>query len=569
MAISRTPQTILSQFNQSTPFDGLNQQIANELNPKPIPTPAEWAKQTFPDITLTSNQHEFLKAISEHSKVAVRSCHDSGKSFGAAIVAGWWLATHPIGTARVITTAPTQMQVKGILWVEINQLKAMANNTTNLAAQTTTGTNNNPLPGRTNQTEWWLGSYLAGVGRKPSDYNPTAFQGLHARYMLIIIDEASGVPTQIIEAVETLATNQHAKILMIGNPDDPTSMFAAIHANPASYGYHTIKIAAWDTPNFTSEHEHLPAALTESLLSPNWVEQRRTRWGVDHPFWQSKVEAEFPQIDQASIIKLSDLITARVPFNERDQSHNRETSQSAEITTSITLANTQPCLGVDVAGSEAGDETVIRLIVAPNTPTTEWRLRSSDANVVAQKIVEVAIITKPLQIIIDSIGVGFGIVGLVKTLLAIALGNPADQAASMASGMPEIIGFNAAESANNHKTYGNSRAELWWHARELFAKHAIDMSRAENRDELEAQLVAPRYYITKGRIFVESKADLKKRIGRSPDNADAFLMALLSNMHSRVITIAPTPQMRLVDRHATSTLVLRGGINSSRLVRQR
>ena len=48
---------------------------------------------------------------------------------------------------------------------------------------------------------------LVAYGRKPADYDPAAFQGIHARYVLVIIDEAGGVPKSIFDAVDALATN--------------------------------------------------------------------------------------------------------------------------------------------------------------------------------------------------------------------------------------------------------------------------------------------------------------------------------------------------------------------------
>src|SRR6516164_2927713 len=102
--------------------------------------PVGWASDL--DVLLWSKQQEIMLALEAHDRVAVRSCHDSGKSFVAAVIAARWLDTHPHGQARVITTAPTMTQVRGILWVEINQLHERAS-----------------LPGRVNQTEWWIGSY--------------------------------------------------------------------------------------------------------------------------------------------------------------------------------------------------------------------------------------------------------------------------------------------------------------------------------------------------------------------------------------------------------------------------
>jgi hypothetical protein len=434
-----------------------------------------------------------------------------------------------MGTARVITTAPTNTQVRGILWVEINQLHA-----------------NYDLPGRVNQTEWWMGSYLAGIGRKPADYNPAAFQGLHARYPLIIVDEASGVPRTIMDAIETLATNVNAKILMIGNPDDPTSLFAEIHADPDKFSYHTIKISAWDTPNFTDEP--VTDLLKEVLLSKQWVEQRRKAWGIDHPFWLSKVEAEFPSIDTNSIIKIHDVIAARVPFAERP-----ETPSDIGATDTLSHADQgswdEPMsvvCGVDVAGSEDGDETVVRLIhTSPQTsavkPMTEWRIRTADPELLANFIVNCITLAKtsaPMRVIIDSIGVGFGIIGSVRAHPQLPKG-------------VAVEGFNGAQSPEDKEQYGNARAELWWGARLLFQNGKIDTSNADNLEQLEAQLVEPRYKIVKGKIYVESKDEINKRLGRSPDNADAFMYALYSTLSSGIIKIAPPPMQPVAQQNQT------------------
>ncbi len=509
--------------------------------------PQGWASLALPHITFWSKQLEIMQAIEDHARVAVRACHDSSKSFTASVVAARWLDTHPIGQARVITTAPTATQVRGILWVEINQLHNHPKTT---------------FPGRVNQTEWWIGSYLAGIGRKPADYNPAAFQGLHARYPLIIIDEASGVPSQIIDAVETLATNINAKILMIGNPDDPTSLFADIHRTPLKYGYHTIKISAWDTPNFTDEP--VSELLSEVLLSKEWVEQRRLAWGTDHPFWLSKIEAEFPSIDIQSTIKLADVVAARIPFDERlatpattplpDPNDPSNVSTVAAAASPATTGITENeivlpgietvVLGVDVAGSETGDETIVRQIaISPTNEQVrilgEWRTRSGDPEKVAEFIANVALLIRPTKINVDSIGVGWGIIGLVRTLLRTQETRTPNYKA------PVIDGFNASSRSNQPQVYGNQRAEVWWETRLLFQKGKIDSSQAENRDILEGQLITPRYQIQGGKIFVESKPEVKQRLTRSPDNADAFMYAVWEAINHYVMTITAPPQSAL------------------------
>jgi len=453
----------------------------------------------------------------------------------------------------LVTTAPTSVQVKGILWVELNKHfnsdnAGAANSSDPIPA----------LPGRTNQTEWWIGTYLAGVGRKPSDYNPAGMQGLHAEHMLIIVDEAAGVTANLVDAVETLATNDNASILMIGNPDDPQSQFARIHGDPEKYGYHTIRITAADTPNFTDEHKSLPRALTQSLLSPRWVREREKAWGLNHPFYIAKVLAEFPSDTENQIAITHDIVAARVPFRERAATigtvvgvayattASAATPHSDKPTTRLTVA-----LGVDVAGSEHGDETVIREVRQTTighglgmsqtiVVGREWRVRTKEPSEIASLATLAQTQSKATIIAVDTVGIGWG----VRALIADAMKQGNNQSKAT------VVGINAAQMADNKELYANKRAEMWWAtARDLFSSGRIDTSAAPNLEELEAQLLSARYKIVKGKIQVELKDDIRKRLGRSPDNADAFLLACAPLLERHTLTLVTTPQTQVAERH--------------------
>jgi hypothetical protein len=88
------------------------------------------------------------------------------------------------------------------------------------------------LPGRiTLDDEWYMGpggKELVAFGHKPADHDQSAFQRIRALSPLILVDEACGVPKLIFDAVDALATNSNARVLPIGNPDDPASHFAQI-----------------------------------------------------------------------------------------------------------------------------------------------------------------------------------------------------------------------------------------------------------------------------------------------------------------------------------------------------
>ena len=215
--------------------------VLKSLFPEPAPyldSAADWIRDVLHE-EIWSKQEEICNSVVENRYTAVKACHGPGKSFIASRIVCWWLNIHPLGDAFAVTTAPSWPQVQAILWREIRRAWRIGK-----------------LPGRiTLECQWYRGEgrsdeELIAMGRKPADYNEQAFQGLHARHILIVLDEACGIPEVLWTAVMTLMTNDNARVLAIGNPDDPGSLFAK-YCKPGS-GWNVITIPAFDTPNFTA-----------------------------------------------------------------------------------------------------------------------------------------------------------------------------------------------------------------------------------------------------------------------------------------------------------------------------
>lgn len=116
----------------------------------------------------------------------------------------------------------------------------------------------------------------------------------------------------------------------------------------------------------------------------------------------------------------------------------------------------------------------------------------------------------------DSIGIGHGMVGRLREL------------GENGSHDAKIVGVNVAETSRDPTKYLRQRSEIWWMGRQLAEDRRMDLSGLEerDRDRLINQLVAPHYKLdSAGRIQVESKDDTRERINRSPDDADALLLA--------------------------------------------
>lgn len=423
---------------------------------------------------LWSKQRQIAQAVADHRAVAVKSCHGVGKSFLAARLICWWIDTHRPGEAFVVSTAPSNPQVEAILWREINKAAAKADP---------------PFPGRVLVKEWKIGNELVGYGRKPADTDVHGFQGIHAPYVLVVLDEACGIPDQLWVATMAITTNENCRILAIGNPDDPTSHFARV-CEPGS-PWHVIRIAAADSPNFTGEE--VPPALAASLVGQPYLDMMAYEVGEGSPLWMSKVDGEFPADASDGVIPASAIARCRhAPLDG--------------------VPGDDVQLGVDVGGSEGGDRTVIRERRGRRAGRV-WRMQSSKSEDVAAEICARIVETGAGLVAVDSVGIGWGVAGHLSAMR---------RAGAHGAVISKV---NVGSAPANKKRFPKLRDELWWEVgRGLSERHDWDLSAIDDRTA--ADLAAPRWAPDPaGRIKVEPKADTKKRLGRSPDDADALLLA--------------------------------------------
>ena len=420
-----------------------------------------------------SKQCEVAESVLENRKTAVPSAHETGKSWLAARIVAWWLAVHKAGEAFAVTTAPTAPQVKAILWREINRAHKAGN-----------------LPGRTNLTEWYINGEIVAFGRKPADTDPAAFQGIHARYVLVVLDEACGIPEELWTAANSLVANDNGRILAIGNPDDPGSYFARV-CQPDT-GWNVIPIDALASPNFTGEA--VPDTLREVLVGPIYEAEMRAEFGEEGATYISKVRGRFPSDAPDGVIPLS--------WIRRCQNIDPETYAPDDL---LPVE-----LGVDVGAG--GDETNIRERRGVLVGRVE-RHKTPDPEVASGHVVRMIQETGATRVKVDVIGIGWGLVGLVK------------QACRELSLNVEIVGVNVGEASTDPKRFPKLRDQVWWEiGRELTRERAWDLSAL---DEITvAQLIAPTWKPdSSGRHKIEPKADTKARLRRSPDDADALLLA--------------------------------------------
>lgn len=466
--------------------------------------PRGWAKERAA-IDLWSKQTEIMEMVRDNRKTAIASCHEIGKSFTAATAVCWWLDTHPPGEAFVVTTAPTAPQVKAILWREINRIHERAG-----------------LKGRTNLTEWYLGGELVAYGRKPSDYSENSFVGIHARYVLIVLDEACGIPKSLWDAASTLAANEHSRILAIGNPDNPSGEFANVCKTGS--GWAVMHIGYADTPNFTGEP--VSALVADSLIHPAWVQDRKDYWGEESALFQSKCMGQFPTVGDPWQV---------VPIAWADQCRYLEFPGGRKPVEA----------GVDVGAGN--DRTVVVVREGNRVKCAKWFVNPDPMQSVA--LIAAYLMEHKVDCVkIDSIGVGWGLYGRLRELSK--RNNPSS---SLATHNADVVPINVAESHSEGKEhlYMNKRAEMWWEiGREYCRLKRWDLSGLDRKllDDVLNELTMPKYEIvdSQGKIKIEPKEKIRERLRASPDLAEGLLLAFvpanwMANMQSAsVLAAAPS-----------------------------
>lgn len=459
--------------------------------------PVEWMEERLGEY-LWSAQKDIVHSVRDNRYTAVKSCHGIGKSHVAARLVCWWIESHPPGEAFVVTTAPTGAQVAAVLWRYIRQVHSRGR-----------------LSGRTNQTAWllpMLGSeHLVAMGRKPPDHGADAFQGIHARYVLVIFDEADGIPISLWNSGTSLVSNEESRMMAIGNPVNPASEFADV-SKPGS-GWNVIKISAFDSPNFTGEL--CPEAVGKELISHNYVNEMSRKWGEEHPQYVSRVLAEFPSLSDAGLI----------PYAWVQAAMDRDLKPSLPVH-----------LGVDVGG---GGDLNIRALRRGPVVRIQGSDRNPDTMETTGNVLNAIKETGAELAKVDEIGIGRGVVDRAAELARDKQEDPSTQKAAAA-----VVGINVGRSPNDKEAFANLRAEGYWKLRERFQDGEIDLDPED--EDLAAQLVDLRYKRTSaGRIQIESKDDIRRRGRPSPDKADAIMLAFLDDEEEQTGLTWGTPGWRV------------------------
>ncbi len=404
-------------------------------------------------------QAEFLSAIaSGERRISIRSGHGVGKSSSASWAMIWYVLTrYPV---KVVVTAPTSAQLYDALFAEAKRwVKELPKALGDLLE-----VKQERIELKASPTEAFISA------RTSRAEQPEALQGIHSEHVLLIADEASGVPEQVFEAAAGSMSGHNACTILLGNPTKNSGFFFETHHRLRSEWW-TRRVSCADSPR----------------VSEAYIAEMKSRYGEDSNAYRIRVLGEFPRSDDDTVIPV-DLVegamhrdtraspTARVVWgldvarfgSDKSALCKRQANVVHEIRTWAGLDLMQLC-GAIVAEFEGAPSTM-----------------------------------RPTEILVDSIGLGAGVVDRLRELQLPARG------------------INVSESPAMGKTYVNLRAELWFRAKGWLEARDCKLPRNE---DLFAELVGPRFsFASNGKMKVESKDEMRRRGLGSPDQADALCL---------------------------------------------
>ena len=295
--------------------------------------------------------------------------------------------------------------------------------------------------------------------------NPEAFAGLHGQYVLVIFDEASAIDDIIWETMEgAMTTDGYTPIWVVqGNPTRSSGGFYRCFHDPKS---------PWKTFQVDSR----TARMTNKAQLQEWIE----RWGADSNFARVRIYGEFPTVGDLQFIPSPDV-------------------DRAMANKAVPLDSDYLVLGVDIA--RKGLDTSVIIPRSSNRVLKPRVFRITDAMMLAATIAEVIDELHPDTTFVDGNGVGAGVV---------------DRLRQLGYDVIDVLG----QSKPLDERYYNKRAECYGGVKN-WLRGDVQLPKDE---ELREELVGLEYDLRKDRILLEDKDDIRERIGRSPDKADALAL---------------------------------------------
>lgn len=419
---------------------------------------------------MSKQQIEFFSVLGKKRRISIRSGHGCGKDGSISVAIIWFMVTRAF--AKVACTAPTNRQLMDILMSEISKWLRQSTVSEDFTVK------KDSIVANDAPKEWWV-RFISPSVRATKEEQAETLAGLHGDHLLIVVDEASGVPDPVFIPLEGAMTQPDNMVILIGNMTKNHGYFYDTHFhNEMSKDWHKIH---WDSRE-------------SSLVDPSMPEYFAKKYGVESNVYRIRVMGEPPLQDEDTLI----------PLWAAEQC----------IGNYFDVAEDEPLyLGVDVA--RYGDDASI-IMPRRGLKIFPWetyrKLNTIDlGGFVSQTYQEM----DASGCAIDVIGVGAGVADWLEK-----------------HNLRNLYPVNVSTSSSDITKYDRLRDELWVKVRDncMLGMYSFPDTKVNGETEtlgqqLANELATVRYKFNKhGGYVIESKRDLKARGIASPNIADALCL---------------------------------------------
>ena len=467
-----------------------------------VDDPLGFVLSFIPSVSPADYQREILENVVPKVRVSVRGPHGLGKSTFMSWLLLWYALTREaMGVDwKVLTLASAWRQLEKFLWPEVHKWARLLNWS---------------ALGRTPFTESELHKLSLSLGHGEafaiSSDVPEAIEGAHADYIFYIFDESKIIPDKTWDSAEgAFASGTETFWVSASTPGDLSGRFYQIQTH--SRGYQD-----WWVRHVTKDE-----AIRAGRMSSGWAENRKRQWGERSSAYITRVLGEFSEGSDDSIIPYGWIEKAI----ERWYQLHDENDPTKWIVTLPHLS----ALACDV-GRGGDPSTIVRRYSSIVGPIIRKDVRDT-MEVTGEVVARLKEEHSFGPVIVDVIGLGAGVVDRLGEL------------EPYPNQRYQVIPFNAHEKTDLVDRFGaygfvDQRSAGWWHLREVLDpdQNSDVALPPDEEDLLIGDLTAPHWKVLSGGLIkVESKEELRKRLGRSTDFGDVVMMVFWDSTSSEGVS---------------------------------
>lgn len=451
-----------------------------EKQSKYVFEPEKWARDIIgfdPDTWQAEAMADFIK----YKFLAIGTGTGVGKTALLSVLIWFFLSTRPF--PKVPCTAPTGHQLFDVLWAELAKWQRHSDLLRDSFRWT-----QKKITMKGHEEEWFA---VARTSRpQPGKISAEALQGFHADHLLFIVDEASGIPDQIMNAVDGAITTQGAYVILTSNP-----------TRRSGYFYRTITDKRLNVDHGGTFKIRHVSCEDAKHTDPIHIKRALEIYGRTSDFYRVKVLGLPPLSESEALLTPEQVYEA----------HIRPPQDTGQVFLSCDPAR------------YGGDSTVF-FVRKGWTIIDRKVVRGMDTMQVAKIGMDLVDTYKPDYYSIDIIGIGSGVYDKTKELYL-----SKDPVLSTSGLLPVTVGEKAVGTkvidgkiVELSTQYFNLRSQIYWRLRDFIDNVSIPMA----TDLLDEELTSITYGWDQrdARIKIQSKDTIKSELGRSPNDADSFAL---------------------------------------------